>query len=389
LKRTTIIVFAWALAGAVTQPTLNARAGTDVILHSFQNNGTDGTGPVSSLINLNGTLYGTTYNGGKYDSGTVFGISKRGVETVFYSFQNNGSDGMYPQAGLVSSHGTFYGTTTNGGAFDWGTIFELNAATGVEQVLHSFDYNGKDGQIPFAPLIVVGHALYGTTYQGGDHNAGTVFKVKKSGAESVVHPFDDDGTDGYQCQAGLIDVGGLLYGTTQWGGSGPNGGYGTVFSIDPLTKTEIVVHSFQNDGEDGITPMSGLVEVGGILYGTTYQGSYSGSSGTVFAIDPATGSETVLYSFQGGTDGINPISGLVAVNGMLYGTTESGGANGYGTVFALTTSGSKSIIYSFLGGTDAKFPTESLIAVSGELYGTTYGGGTYNQGAVFKIKLSP
>jgi uncharacterized repeat protein (TIGR03803 family) len=167
--------------------------------------------------------------------------------------------------------------------------------------------------------------------------------------EKILHGFcsERNCTDGEYPSSGLIDVNGKFYGTTSLGGTN-NGGWGTVFAIDPKTGKEKVVYSFcgQLQGYsclDGAMPRGGLIDVDGKLYGTTQQGGNSGCGGrgcgTVFSVDPVTGVEAVLHNFGGGADGSNPESSLIVVNGVLYGTTFNGGAgcgnDGCGTVFSL------------------------------------------------------
>jgi uncharacterized repeat protein (TIGR03803 family) len=239
-------------------------------------------------------------------------------EAVVYSFQG-GSDGADPQAGLIISvtdrllgrTGTLYGTTSQGGGtgctnnpgqpgFGCGTVFEV-APSGVESVLYSFQ-GGSDGSLPSGKLINVGGALYGTTNQGGGTGCGsnglpgpgcgTVFKVTPLGVENVVHSFQG-GSDGANPNAGLVNVGGTLYGTTTQGGGGTgaycaNGGCGTVFKVTPA-GVESVLYSFQG-GSDGDTPSGDLINVGGTLYGTTQYGGGTGcigpGCGTVFKVTP-------------------------------------------------------------------------------------------------------
>ncbi len=282
----------------------------------------------------------------------------------------------------------FYGTTYFGGnANNDGTVFKI-AASGAESVLYTFK-GGNDGAHPAASLTNVDGVLYGTTFSGGDANGdGTVFKVTASGAESVLHRFAG-GNDGSQPYASLTDLNGVLYGTTYYGGAN---GDGTVFKIT-TSGTEDVLHSF-GGGTDGVAPYAGLTNVNGVLYGTTRNGGAfhtNGSAfgnGTVFKITTS-GAEHVLHSFGGGNDGRNPFSGLTNVNGVLYGTTYYGGAaNNGGTVFKITTSGVKSAAYSFLGGSDGAGPYADLTNVNGTLYGTTYEGGASDKGTVFALSLS-
>jgi uncharacterized repeat protein (TIGR03803 family) len=192
----------------------------------------------------------------------------------------------------------------------------------------------------------------------------------------------------------LIDVNGTLYGTTEIGGVYSTNycglGCGTVFAITP-SGTEKVLHSFGN-GKDGTYPLSGLVEVNGSLYGTTRGGGsgpcsrYVLGCGTVFSIT-AGGKEKVLYSFVGGVDGDGPEAALLNVNGTLYGTTAFGGVNGSGcstlgcgTVFSITLSGHETVLYNFKGTPDGSEPISGLSYVKGKLYGTTSNGGRSGSG---------
>jgi uncharacterized repeat protein (TIGR03803 family) len=206
--------------------------------------------------------------------------------------------------------------------------------------LHSFG-QGSDGRSPVAGLIFDASGnLYGTTLGGGANEKGTVFKLSPSGSETVLYSFTG-GSDGGAPYAGLIfDSSGNLYGTTSDGGNPADcdsSGCGTVFKLTP-SGSETVLHSFTG-GSDGGDPYAGLIfDASGNVYGTTESGF---SSGTVFKVTPS-GSETVLHKFAGGSDGGNPGAGLIAdASGNLYGTTGDGGADGYGTVFKVTPSGSE------------------------------------------------
>jgi uncharacterized repeat protein (TIGR03803 family) len=254
-------------------------AGAEKVLHSF-GSGTDGNEPDSGLIDAGGTLYGTTAFGGT-NIGTVYKITPAGAEAVLYSV---GELGTFPGGNLLNAGGTFYGATFAGGSFSmpcpaWGcgTVFKVTKA-GAGALLYSF--GGSDGQEPNGGLIEVGGKLYGTTTYGGTTGDGTVFDVTFAGAEKVLHVFGT-GSDGGNPTAGLINVGGTLYGTTETGGTF---GDGTVFSIT-LGGMETVLYSFGANGQaDGSAP-GGLINVGGVLYGTTSSGG-SGGSGTVFAVTP-------------------------------------------------------------------------------------------------------
>jgi uncharacterized repeat protein (TIGR03803 family) len=380
--------------GAVPQTSaLVARATSSnyKVVHSFGALN-DGTVPAASLIDVGGTLYGTTWGGGIYhSSGTVFSVTPRGVEKVLHSF-GSGIDGTYPVASLIDVGGTLYGTTTSGGFrrrscpnyYPCGTVFSVTPS-GTEKVLHSFPGSYSDGADPRASLINVKGILYGTTAGGGlssggycSHDGcGTVFSITPSGMEKVLYGFGE--TDGNSPVASLIDVKGTLYGTT----SGTYLDYGTVFSIMP-TGAEHLLYSFAG-GNDGDSPEAGLINVDGKLYGTTYRGGVHGF-GTVFSLTTS-GTKHVLHSFGKRPDGENPSASLIDVKGTLYGTTRGGGTYGDdGTVFSISTTGKEKVLHSFGAGSDGANPVASLIELKGKLYSTTQGGGAFGLGTVFSLK---
>lgn len=374
-------------------------SGTESVLYSFAG-GTDGVDPNGRLISVNGTLYGTTYEGGASGDGMVFSLSLplQVTYTLLHSFPSGSGDGIQPIGGLVNVNGTLYGTTELGppghGCYGigCGTVFSITPS-GSEQVLHSFPTGSGDGIYPYAGLSYINGTLYGTSEKGGIYySRGTVFTISSSGAESVIHSFNNYSGDGAYPEASVINVvrgvartKGTLYGTTAGGGVA---GLGTVFAISP--SGESVVHSFGGSG-DGQNPYGGLKKIDDTLYGTTTNGG-AYNAGTVFAISKS-GTETVLHSFGGGSgDGESPqYVKLIDVNGTLYGTTEYGGSNGLGTVFAITPSGAERVLYSFSGYPgDGENPVAGLINVNGTLYGMTSRGGVgnANSGTVFSITLS-
>jgi uncharacterized repeat protein (TIGR03803 family) len=330
-------------------------------VHSFNNNGKDGTNPNGVLVfDAAGNLYGTTHAGGKYKCidgcGTVFELVRKAsgawTEKVLYSFNNNGTDGTYPDGGLIfDAAGNLYGTTAGGGANGHGAVFELTLqANGkwADTILHSFNANGTDGYLPEAGLIFDSAGnLYGTTYEGGANFYGTVFELTPAGGgvwnETILHNFGN-GTDGSEPEASLVfDADGSLYGTTFRGGTD---GSGTAFELTPAgggVWNETVLHNF-GSGTDGTNPCAALIfDAAGNLYGTASASAYDGGTeydGMAFELTPAGGgvwNETVLHNFGGGTDGSNPYGALTLNSaGNLYGTTSSGGAYHGGTVFEIT-----------------------------------------------------
>jgi uncharacterized repeat protein (TIGR03803 family) len=252
---------------------------------------------------------------------------------------------------------------------------------GAYKLLHSFG-TYPDGASPVAGLIDVGGKLYGTSSGGGSSDYGTVFEIRTSGAEKVLYSFKGGTTDGIHPFGSLLALNGKLYGTTTADGGGEAG---TVFEVS-TSGAEKTLYSFKGK-PDGAVPYGGLIAVGSKLYGTTAGGG-SGNYGTVFEVSTS-GKEKVLYSFKGGTaDGSNPQAALVELNGRLYGTTVMGGTDGIGTVFTVSTSGVENVIHSFTGQPDGVYPYASLTAVDGKLYGTTYTGGANLFGTVFQVSTS-
>jgi uncharacterized repeat protein (TIGR03803 family) len=396
----------------------SANAATEKVLHSFNTTGNGGSVPYSSLIfDAAGNLYGTAQIGGAHSQGTVFELMPQtgGAWTVkvLHSFNENGIDGGVPYAGVIfDTAGNLYGTTSAGGAFGGGTVFELTPTVSgawMEKILHSFNTTaGKDGYTPFGGLIFDSAGnLYGTTAAGGANiHDGTVFelspKVGGGWTEKILHSFNDNGTDGFSPFASLVfDRAGNLYGTTDQGGTpqGSDLAFGTVFELKPEVAghwAEKVLHTFVENGTDGNAPQASLIlDADGNLYGTTYLGGAFGL-GTVFELTPEAGAvwtETVLHSFQqNGTDGWSPYANLILDGGNLYGTTTQGGTVGVGAVFELTPAGggvwTESLPYSFVqNGSAGTNPWGGLILdTAGNLYGTTVAGGAFGGGTVFELK---
>ncbi len=299
----------------------------------------DGLEPLDKLIaDAAGNLYGTTERGGAHKLGVVFKVTPGGVETVLHSFAG-GSDGANPEAGLtMDTAGNFYGTTNYGGLSNLGTVFKL-APDGTLTVLHAFTGGHHDGSQPFsAGVIMDKHGnLYGDTGFGGAGNSGVIFKIAPNGKFSVLYTFTG-GADGAGPFGGLIrDKQDNLYGVTLQGG-GPCK-CGVVFKLAP-DGTETVLHNFNNDGSDGYYPQSSLImDKQGNLFGVTGAGGSFGI-GTVFQLSPD-GTETILHSFAGThdspPDGDGPLGSLILSMNKLYGTTASGGSGQFssGVVFAV------------------------------------------------------
>jgi autotransporter passenger strand-loop-strand repeat protein/uncharacterized repeat protein (TIGR03803 family) len=368
-------------------------------------NGTDGQTPHAGLIaDAAGDLFGVTFSGGANSDGTVFEIAETptgyaSTPIVLTSF--NGSDGAQPNATLMAdANGDLFGTTYSGGANGDGTVFEIaKTPTGyASSPITLVTFNGTNGQGPAGNLIAdAAGDLFGTTAGANIvsnlSDGGTVFEIPYDAATGYattpITLASFNGPNGDFPQGSLfVDADGNLIGTTRKGGAY---GDGNVFEI---VKTASGYASgsttlFDFNGTDGSSPFVALIaDADGDLFGTTNQGGAS-NDGTVFEIvDSASGyasAPTVLVSFNG-TDGLNPLSNLIAdAAGDLFGTAQSGGSgggpNGYGTVFEVlkTASGyaSTPTVLASFGGSDGAYPTKSTLFadVSGDLFGGTEDGG--------------
>jgi uncharacterized repeat protein (TIGR03803 family) len=380
-------------------------APTEKTLFTFTGNAT-GIYPYGGVtLDKEGHVYGTALLGGATGNGAVFELVKtHGVwtENVIYSFAG-GNDGSLPATALTfDGQGNLFGTTSGGGTQAAGTVFELKWSKGTwtETVIHNFVQT--DGEAPFGDLIFDGKGnLYGTTQEGGGRGTcgnggcGTVFRLSpQSGGtwkQTVLHRFTG-AKDGASPEAGVIfDQSGNLYGATFAGGIYA----GVVFELSPRSKgpwKETILHAFSAKGKDGAYSTSRLAfDKTGNLYGTT-QVAGVGGAGIVFKLTHSKNkwTESVPYSFTGGGDGANPLSGVtVSPAGDLYGTTNGGGL-GVGVVYELKHSKSgwvENVLFSFDARSDGAYPIAGVtLDKAGNIFGTTDGGGeTQSLGSVFEI----
>jgi uncharacterized repeat protein (TIGR03803 family) len=326
-------------------------SGIEKVIYRFSGGSGDGSGPVGGLLGVNGTLYGVTQHGGgtgcDYGCGTVYSISPAGTETVLHKFTGGAADGAYPDSSLIDVNGTLYGATSAGGnpackSQVWGgcgTIYSITPS-GTERIVYAFA-GGRDGGSPNG-LLLVDATMYGTTFDGGKgcsgQGCGTLFALTTSGSKKTLH-FFSGGAGGRGPTQAIIDVKDTLYGTTAYGGMGfPPFGSGTIFSASLKGATKIL-YQFAGKG-DGQLP-GGLTYLNGTFYGTTtYGGGCSDyTCGIVYSFTTG-GVETALHDFGGSPDGAVPMPGLAERNGTLFGATQVGGNRechgGCGTVFTLT-----------------------------------------------------
>lgn len=398
-----------ALAAALVAITIipvSASAANEVVVHNFVH-GQDGMTPQSGLVRDGaGNLYGTAeFGGGRFGCGVVYMLTYESgswTEHVLYSFTGHQGDGAQPYAGVImDATGNLYGTTTAGGAYGNGTVYELTPASGgwTENVLYSFT-GGVDGGNPFGALLL-DHSgnLFGTASGGGAHsNHGAVFELSHGVSgwnETVLYSFAG-GLDGAQPISNLTsDAAGNLYGTTARGGQGDAG---TVFEVSLVSGgswTESLVYSFQN-GRDGSYLTGGVVfDAAGRLYGATNSGG-TGGGGTVFELTPTAGggwSKETIQNFRLGASGQGSVFGglVLDATGNLYGTTCCDGVHGGGSVFELMPLAGggwqKRLLRAFDGRTGGGMPQYGalLLDASGNLFGTTSSGGAHGAGTVFGL----
>ncbi len=340
----------------------------------FVSTNSDGKSPDAGLILSGTSLYGAAAGGGSGGSGTVFAVNTDGTGfTNLHSFtatttSTSNSDGAGPEAVLVLSGNTLYGTTLFGGSSGSGVVFAVNTdGTGFTN-LHSFTATSaypdalsgtnSDGAVPYAGVILSGNTLYGTASAGGSGGSGTVFAINTDGTGFTnlysftalsSAPYFDNGTnnDGAAPRGELVFSGNTLYGITWFGGSS---GDGTVFAVNTNGMCFRTVHIFTGTSDEGV-PLCRLTLSGNTLYGTTsdYRGS---GSGTVFAVNTDGTGFTTLHSFTAtnefgdNNDGAHAWAGVILSCNTLCGTADGGGSSGHGTVFSLSFAPQLNIILS-------------------------------------------
>jgi uncharacterized repeat protein (TIGR03803 family) len=331
-----------------------------------------------------GFLYGVTSAGGAHAAGTVFKMDADGNNfAVIHDF--NTTDGAQPEAGLIlASDGLLYGSTSGGGTFSNGTVFKIDTAGGSFATVRHFD-GDADGEEPRGRLVQASDTmLYGVTHSGGAHNGGTLYRVALNGtAFAVLHAFGTS-TEGTRPAAGLILASdGRLFGTTEFAAA--QDGNGTVFRANLDGSALTTIHTFAGAPDDGETPSAELLEGSdGVLYGTTEFGGAS-NGGIVFAIGRDGNGFGVLKSL-GGADGSRPRGPLVEDQALLWGTAYADGANNGGTLFHLTRAATLfDVVRSFASPTGDHPHAAVLAGNDGALYGTTEAGGANAVGVAYRF----
>jgi len=376
-----------------------------IVLHTFLGL-PDGAEPMAGLTpDSKGNLYGTTYFGGASSCnfegcGVVYKVTKSGMGTVLYRFAG-GTDGVLPTAPVaVDTQGNVYGTTPYGGGSGCsgngcGIVFKISPQ-GKETVLYRFT-GGTDGGNPFTTVLLdQAGTLYGATALGGDatcqagYGCGVIYKLTQAGIETVLHTFTGgaDGADP-QVERSAMDAEGNIYGTTYDGGD-PICNCGVAFKVNQGGELT-VLHTFTG-GADGSFPYHGLtLGAKGVLYGTASLGG--AVSGVLFRIS-STGLN-VLYNFSSYPFAIGSISSVsVCSDGNVYGTTQGGGTEGWGTLWRVDRTGKETIVHTFGYTPDGATPDGAVQWMMKDgggalFYGTTTQGGkgSFGQGTVYAVAL--
>jgi uncharacterized repeat protein (TIGR03803 family) len=402
--KTALAIFTLAIFISTSFVT-EASAGTLKVLHNF--NGIDGDWPAGVIFDGAGNLYGVAILGGSTNVGLAFELTPTASghwnEKTLIEF--NRTNGWYPNPMVFDSAGNLYGTLELIGTGGTGAIFKLSPTTDGHwgmKTLYTMD--NSQGLYPEASVTIDASGnIFSTAWGGGAYGEGSVFELSPTTPghwhETTILSVNGPDGDILQCNV-VLDTAGNLYGTTYQGGAHNSG---SVWELTPQTDgtwTETILYSFTGRADGGLPPSGGVIfDAAGNLYGTTSEGGASGK-GTVFELSPNAGgtwTETVLYSFQGGHDGSDPSSSTLTFDkaGNLYGETATGGTDlcfgsGCGTVFELSPTGNGSwtetVLYRF-NGTDGQNPWEGLVFdAAGNLYGTTENGGASGNGTVFEIK---
>jgi len=379
------------------------------IIGNFGNDGT-GVNPLYVTLDPAGNVYGTTYYGGTQylGSGVVFKLKRQGsgwLQSVVHDF-TGGYDGGNPYGGVaIGPDGALYGTASEGGLYNAGVIYKLQPPATVcptvqcpwiETVIYNFT-GAADGLGPQGNIIFdrAGN-IYGTTLAGGGGGGwGTVYELSPSNGQwslSVLRTFTDGMDGGEPANGVLFDHAGNLYGTTVSGGSSNKG---VVYELTPGEPqwTQTILHNFAGGPNDGAIGAGMAFDSHGNLYGFTEDGGDQ-NWGTTFELQP-NGSGgynySVIYIFQpqlGGAPGYISVPVLDSA-GNLYGSGTSGGIGGYGVAFELTPSNGSwnfTSLHGFSGGFDGAEPGGNVILdPQGNLYGCAESGGRFSEGIVWQI----
>jgi uncharacterized repeat protein (TIGR03803 family) len=365
--RFTLFTVVFCFAGALS---LLAQTYTD--LHDFIPSAGNLLYPAQLAQGLDGNFYGTLPFAGVAGFGQVFQVTPSGQTTVFFTFDS--SNGSYPQSGLtLGTDGNFYGSTFDGGTFGWGTVFKITQS-GVMTTLHHFTGNvAKDGANPYcSPVQGTDGNFYGTT------DSGTAYRISSSGRFHLLNK----SLPGHSVGPLILARNGNFYGVTLNGG---NDDEGTIFRMTRVGAVTIL-YSFVY-GVTGSNPYGPLVEgPDGSLYGTTTAGAQF-LGGTIFKLSPGHGGAvSVVYYFAQNATGFDAIAGpVLGTDGNLYGATIAGGTDFVGVLFRSSTSGAYEVLYDMDNTHGANPASTQIQGTNGKFYGLANPGGLYNGGVFYSL----
>ncbi|HTQ57330.1 MAG TPA: choice-of-anchor tandem repeat GloVer-containing protein [Bryobacteraceae bacterium] len=310
---------------------------------------------------------------------TIGMASQAQTFTTLASFDGTNGENPGNESLVEGLDAGLYGTTRNGGAYRRGTVFVMTAGGQLNTVTSVYTGKGPDGSL----AMTSAGGFYGTTAYGGAAQCGSIFKTTAGGRHTDLYTFNC--MDGSQPFAGLTQAfDGRFYGTTNSGGTY---GEGTVYRITSAGMLTIL-HDFPGfkAAQDGAYPMGEILQAAsGLLYGATEEGGAEGF-GTVFSM-AANGKVTVVYNFHN-DDGRSPWAPVEGRDGKLYGVTNEGGAKTLGTVYQLTPDGVLDTLVTFAGSNGSRPFGQLALGTDGNFYGTTSQGGDHNAGTIFQVTPS-
>lgn len=328
-------------------------------------------------------IWGTSSDGGPDQIGTIFNLFDDGTSYQIKNEFLNNPEGNAPRSNLVAaSDGYYYGITSAGGFQNAGTLFRYSAVAGIE-ILHHLN-PGTEGSGARGDIIEISNGIFvGTTFSGGENGVGTLFKYSVSGGLSVLHQFTSSSGGNPTGAIAYAPLSEEIFGTCSSGG---DFNAGVCFSYAVSNGYE-VIHHFEGDA-GGSYPQGGVIRAtDGMLYGTTQYGG-AHSQGSIFRLNPASDDFTVLYDLNSTTgDGRYPFGNLLESSpGVFLGTCSEGGANGSGTLFKILADGTFTRLKSLQPTQNGAFPKAGLgKSDGGQFYGVTEFGGLYGYGTLFTI----
>ena len=376
-----LVVFALTFA-LLAVPTL-ALAQTYSVVTDLPNTGIfSPASPANIAQGRDGNLYSSGNSGGTFNNGGIYSVTPGGTYTTFWSVPSI-DVGEYGGVNL-GTDGSFYGVIADRGVNGSGTAFKLSS-TGVETILHSFSNTGDGGNPITPPIQAADGNYYGVTEGQPFLPSATLYKITAAGVFSTVHTFNNS-TEGYNISAGLIQgTDGNLYGCTNSGGSNSAG---TIFKIT-TSGVVTVLHAFTGLADGNACSFSLVQGTDGKLYGTAGSGTFT--AGLIFKITTS-GSYSAIHQINGTTEGFGVRSGVSqASDGNYYGVTQNNGSATNGTLYKVTSTGTYTVVHNFDSPTGDIPSPAPFQHTNGILYGSTLSGGTganFGNGVFYSLNIS-